>query len=294
MAYNKMAKYYRSIFMNDIDNIIQKYNNGETIKQIAKDYNVSYQYCSEKIIGLGLKKPGKRVLNIDESYFNNIDTPNKAYILGLWYADGCNQIRNVVTGDGKYHVCISLQESDVSILYQIKDELKYDGKITKLKKRDSVIEGRMIKKENLQNQYSLAIYSKQISLDLEKYGVVQNKSLKLKFPELLDSSLYSHFLRGYFDGDGSIIYTSYKYIWKIISTKDFCESVKKIIESIFNIKLSMEYDVKGNGITSVLKTQDRNNIKRIMDWLYKDAELYIQRKHDRYLNYFYLNNSLSA
>lgn len=294
MAYNKMAQFYRSIFMDNIDSITEKYNNGETIKQISKEYDISYKFCSEKIIELGLKTPGKRKLSINESYFSSIDTPNKAYILGLWYADGCNQIRNTITGNGKYHVCISLQKSDIDILYQIKKELKYDGKISKLNRRDSVIDGRTIKKENCQGQYSLDIYSKKISLDLERHGVIQNKSLKLTFPKSLDESLYSHFIRGYFDGDGSIIYTSYKYIWKIVSTKDFCESVKKIIESKFNIKLSMEYNIHNNGVTSVVRSQDKTNVKRIMDWLYEDAELYLKRKYNYYNNIYNINNSLSA
>lgn len=42
--------------------------------------------------------------------------------------------------------------------------------------------------------------------DLEKLGCVSNKSLILKFPtkEQVPENLTSHFLRGYFDGDGSV------------------------------------------------------------------------------------------
>lgn len=40
--------------------------------------------------------------------------------------------------------------------------------------------------------------------DLEKWGCIENKTFKLKFPEFLSEELVPHFIRGYFDGDGSV------------------------------------------------------------------------------------------
>ena len=293
MAYNKMAQIYRKNFMDNIDKIVSDYNNGITMKQLASEYKVSYQYCSEVFVKLGIKLNGRKYA-LNKDYFEVIDTPNKAYILGLWYADGCNQIRNNKTLEGKYHICISLQESDVDILNKIKNELHCNNKLILANTRDSYIDGRKICKENIKNQYALHIYSKKMSLDLEKHGVIQNKSLKLKFPLSLDENLYSHFIRGYFDGDGSIYKSDCKIGWSIVSTKDFCESVKEIIESKFGIQMSIEYNCHNNGITSVLRSQNKKNIKQILDWIYDDADLFIERKYNRYLDYFYSNNSLAA
>jgi hypothetical protein len=55
-------------------------------------------------------------------YFDEIDTPNKAYILGMLYADGCNnRTHNAIH--------LQLQEEDKNILKRIKNELEYEGKL---------------------------------------------------------------------------------------------------------------------------------------------------------------------
>ena len=63
-----------------------------------------------------------RIFNVDDNYFNKIDNQNKAYILGLLYADGCNYEN---TGTIK----IDLQIDDEELLDKIKNELKYTGEL---------------------------------------------------------------------------------------------------------------------------------------------------------------------
>ena len=55
--------------------------------------------------------------SLDENYFDELDTPNKAYILGFFYADG-----NV--GKDNYSIQIALQSRDVHILNEMKKEFK--------------------------------------------------------------------------------------------------------------------------------------------------------------------------
>lgn len=49
--------------------------------------------------------------NINDSFFEKIDTEEKAYFLGLFYADGCNYINGNAS-----RVALSLQEDDKKIL----------------------------------------------------------------------------------------------------------------------------------------------------------------------------------
>lgn len=142
-------------------------------------------------------------------------------------------------------------------------------------------------------QYDFQISNKNISLQLEKYGVVQNKTLILKFPYFLDDKLYSHFIRGVFDGDGYISpyfekNTGYFHpILGITSTLDMCSGMKQIINntipstggSFIDIPYSKENIKK-------LLFSGRKQIKNILDYLYNDAELFLKRKHDIYLEYF--------
>lgn len=53
------------------------------------------------------------------------------------------------------------------------------------------------------------------------------------------------------------------------------------------------YDVS----TRTLQIAGKHQVKRFLDWLYEDAELYLDRKYRLYLSKYYhelLNNSLLA
>ena len=83
--------------------------------------------------------------NINQDYFNAIDTSNKAYILGLLYSDGCLSSSN--------NMCsLSLQERDKSILEKINKEMENTSKISFIPYHE--------KNENQQNQYRIHMYGK--------------------------------------------------------------------------------------------------------------------------------------
>ena len=91
------------------------------------------------------------------------------------------------------------------------------------------------------NQWKLKINSKKLTQQLTKLGCVQAKSLILTWPQwLTDQKLQQHFIRGYFDGDGSLYAKEpsktghIDWGWQITSTGIFCEKVKNIIESYFS------------------------------------------------------------
>ena len=154
-------------------------------------------------------------------------------------------------------------------------------------------------KEKIKNLYlsgsSTVKISSHICDSLINLGVVPNKSLILEFPEIKEDLLH-HFIRGVFDGDGSVYQGKIKtqFTLTITSTDSFCNTLKCITEKFVGINCHI-YDASNhNGITKVFTISGRNQVKKFMDWMYNDADLFLQRKYDRYLNYFYnINNSLS-
>ena len=226
--------------------------------------------------GINRVKNRTRKYNINEYYFDNIDTPNKAYILGLIFADGCNF-------PPKGTVFISLQESDKELLEKIRVEMDNEKELETIdysKRHDNGY--------SYNNMCTLKMYSKHMCETLENLGAVRNKSLVLEFPDI-PKELYSHFVRGYYDGDGSV----YRHIKNennkkikltITSTQKFCNKLKEIIESELGIYCGV-YDAScHNGITRVASLSGTSAVK-LMDWMYQDADIYLQRKYDRYIEY---------
>ena len=104
-----------------------------------------------------------------------------------------------------------------------------------------------------------------------------------------------HFIRGYFDGDGSISKGNRRgTLVTITSTERFCQAISDIVAKEIKINSGI-YDASShNGITKVFSLSGNNVCKKFLDWLYEDSTIYLQRKHDRYIEYYNLNNSLSA
>ena len=183
----------------NIVQIIKDYKSGISTSQISKNYNVhptAINYLLRKQnIKIRSMSEASRTYRINYTYFDNINTKEKAYILGLLYADGCNSTEiNTVR--------LLLTEQDKDLLLQISKIIFIDEKPLIFRRGGEFVY--KSKKYLRKNSYCFTINNKHISDKLNKLGLIKNKSLTLEFPTWLCSSLYSHFIRGYFDGDGCI------------------------------------------------------------------------------------------
>lgn len=208
--------------------------------------------------------------NCVTDYFDVIDDSDKAYILGLLYADG-----NI--NKSGYVCSITLQERDKSILNKISDLIYKEDRV-KLVKSKNV---------NWQNSYCLRICSKRVCDALMYYGLHPTKSLDLRFPTNIPFQFYKDFFRGYVDGDGSIFTKGKNAHVYFISTKSFCEEAQFFIENCLDINCSV-YPKQGkygiyNGTTYYLQIGGRNQVSKFLEWIYKDSSLYIERKYNDYL-----------
>lgn len=261
--------------------IKHKYLNDLSINcaDLGREYKVSKESISALLKYRGVKIRQiqgicNRKYSIDDTFFEKIDTEAKAYFLGLLYADGWNS-------DGE--IGIGLQERDKDILIKFKNELKYEGPLNFMKKSKY--------NPNWSDAWRLTITHRKMSNDLIKLGVVENKSLVLKFPtkNQVPNHLIHHFLRGMLDGDGHI--TSYGGS-SLISSIPFIEKLEAILKGM-KIDFKVIYVAKANKILSITKKQ--YSIK-FLDWLYKEATIYLERKYNQYisinrLTYFKHDNS---
>jgi len=265
------------------NDIVKQYLNGETTKNIGTNYNISYKSVARilKSCGIDLSGNGQRQYKLNEYYFDVIDTPSKAYIIGFLYADGNNYVP-------KNTISMSLQECDRNTLEWIREE------INSKKPLDFIdYSKKNYYNHNYKNQYRLTMFSSHMSQKLNSLGMLQNKSINLKFPNWLSEELLSHFIRGYFDGNGCISsYTTKsekeQISVSITSTNDFCIGMKSAIQNaLFNMGGCISDASNHNGITKVLIFTGKKQCKKLLDWLYCDASCYLNRKYQKYYNIFY-------
>lgn len=217
----------------------------------------------------------KRKYPLNENFFDVIDSEEKAYLLGLLYADGTNST-------GKTEIKLALHEQDASILEIFKNILQPDKplyfEMGKGKRGDV---------------YKLVINSKKISYRLCDLGVIPAKTLKLKFPEFIDDNLMHHFVRGFFDGDGNIHFNKKckQLMFSITSTESFLLSLQKILMYkcyLNKVKLSTRHPERNHNIRQ-LTYCGNNSVKRLYEWLYKDAKIFFKRKKSYYEKYLTTN-----
>lgn len=267
--------------------IIDMYQNQKmSTVAIGKVFNCTHKPVAKVLERNGIKRVGngQRKYFFDEHYFDVIDNQKKAYILGLLFADGNNC-------PSKGTIRISLKEEDKAILEQIRQELKLEKPLKYQDNSNDNHNGYVSK-----NAWILDCFSSYMCQTLNDIGLVPNKSLIVEFPKI-PNNLISHFVRGYYDGNGSIYRTiktenNHHVIVTITSTLSFCKTLSEICTNELDIFCPI-YDASNhNGITKVFTLSGRNKAKKFLDWMYKDADMFLQRKYDRYVNYYNLTQSL--
>ena len=226
---------------------------GKNASEIANILHVTIKsvHNYEHTTGIKPAPPIGRISNIDTHYFNNIDTEEKAYILGFLGADG-------YVDYACKNVTLNINKKDEDILQKIKDQLKC---------------GNPYSKSSTPNCLRLNMSSIEIVSDLAKYNIVPHKSKKYAMP-VLREDLYRHFFRGYCDGDGHV---GYKQVVIAIGSNTFFHEMVSYIEKLFNKKLSTR--TTGNCHYIVLSRKDLD----IVLWMYSDAKIYLDRKMESFV-----------
>lgn len=172
----------------------------------VSDVTIRNYFLKYEITTLKGHKVGK---NSENNYFENIDTFDKAYFLGLIVADG-NIINLSSNTKNKKRLSLELTEEDKYILEKFNSYANLNSHLIKCHKND------------LKPRYRISICSIKIYDDLYNLGLRDNKSkLGTEMPKLKEE-LIPHFIRGYFDGDGIAFKQGYV---------GFCGS-KNILEQI--------------------------------------------------------------
>lgn len=211
-----------------------------------------------------------RKYKLNETYFDDINDENKAYILGFICADGYVNIK-------KGTVRIVLKRSDRDILEKINILLESSCPI-----KD---ESRKLKEKSFETS-TLFIYSTKICKKLIEYGIDNKKTENLLFPNI-NLDLQNHFIRGYFDGDGCIkISKMNQPFFSVIGTISFLEKFQEILME--NCSLNKTKFTKCGKINNIkyLEYAGKKSCLKIFGYLYNNSTIFLDRKFIRFKEYY--------
>lgn len=176
-----------------------------------------------------------------------------------------------------YNFEISLQASDSLHLEKFKNFISYEKEV--------VIDSFRCR---------IMLANKHFWTTLNNYGCTPRKSLTLEFPNISifkDSSLIRHFIRGYFDGDGSfsryVNHTSVTPSISLIGTKSFIDNI--LHYSQIN---GIIYHNKRHSENTISIRYNKSEGIQFINYLYLNSTIYLDRKYK--LFEFFKNGSRSV
>lgn len=231
------------------------------VKAVLKKHGIHIRNFSEA----ATESNQNRKHEVNDEYFNR-ESHNMAYIMGFLAADG-----HIHQKDNRIE--IGLSSVDTEFLETIRKELGIENEV------------KISQTSNGYEQCRLSFSSSKIKQSLANYGIGYDKTYNLALPKNLSKEYMIDFIRGYFDGDGSVSTAGNSAIrWQV------CSATKGILEEIV-IFLKEEYDIP---TVSVLETTRKNPLyyiqystvstRKIFDILYTPESLFLPRKYEKFKN----------
>ena len=281
-----------SLSAKEISKICELYEKGFSTVEIAEKFKLKVM-CDRTIATIlrknnaTIRKSGYSTIIDNIDYFEQINTESRAYIVGLLVADGSVGIYN-----NKYTIQISLIEEDSYLLEHMIREIGLKIKVKNIDKEEISIEYRKLTKSirtipgtNTHNQKRISFISKKIFDDLSRYGIVPNKTFNERFPTNIPDHLMKHFIRGFFDGDGTVYFYRKNKCMKFgfYAQTEFLTDLQKYLVDYICLSNNKIYIKPSISFNSWSKPTD---IKAFYEYIYSDATIYMKRKKEKFDKYF--------
>jgi len=252
-----------------IDEAVSDYQSGMTMKAIGQKYGMGrgwlYNILKERKIKA---RPAHRLIGyaIDETFFDRVDSHEKAICLGFIWADGCIS----KSKKSAPYLSITLSKIDLAYLQWMNGLMKNERPIY------------------LNDRFAILVaYHPKIVAGLRGLGIYERKSLTIGAPtsQQVPDEFISSFVLGVFEGDGCITSCRGKsYNANIVGSETFCKWMQRLLHERLDISSSITYSPtqKGPPLARVMVGGNRQVI-RFMEWMYAKAPHKMDRKYQRYL-----------
>jgi hypothetical protein len=211
-----------------------------------------------------------RKYSCNHRFFSN-DTPESFYWAGFLAADGF-----VRDSGGTQFAGLTIAVKDRVHLEKFVKEVRYTG----------IIEDAVWHQKDF--GVSVRICSRDMFSDLSRFNIIPRKTLVYTFPKwIISHNLVNHFMRGYFDGDGSVYFINVagktkQCNFEILGTEDFVRTYSDIMHEKCDIALRV-YKKK-----NIWCGRFCGNVKsqRARDFLYGNTrpDIMLERKYKRFFD----------
>ena len=178
---------YKKLINNIVNEYINTPDEEKSLTRLQEKYGIKRKVIAENLKRRNIEIIKNVIPRLNENVFDSIDTEEKAYWLGFWYADGCVEAN-------RHRLCINLGIKDINHLHKMRSFLELKNQVNTYK----------IGKYDMCRLY---VTNQHIWQQLINLGCTPQKSLTLTFPNesvFSNKNLIYDFIRGYCDGDGSL------------------------------------------------------------------------------------------
>ena len=220
-------------------------------REIAAHLGRTEQAIHNRASRLKLKSRHRVGVNsLVKDYFKVIDTPMKAWVLGLLASDGS------MSKAGQLK--LELHRKDLAIVEAVRDELAPDARISFYSTRTTPMARFMVADPGL-------------VADLASHGVVNAKTLITAWPDDLPGAFVNSFVCGYYDGDGSLGTTGPWLRWAVVSGNvEFLEVMQDKIHEHTEIWVPGPYeDRRHENAWSIVKSG--KPVRALDEWIHRDV-----------------------
>ena len=249
--------------------IVQTYEAGHSAKAIGRAYNLPGK---DAVIG-ALRRANTRIrpnteanrlYTINHEAFDVV-APESAYWWGFIYADGSVCRHKSLT--------VGLRHTDVDHVIALNEFLQSDAPVK--------IRDRWLKPHK--GAY-LHVTSQHMGARLEELGVLAHRPSVDLVIKNLPQKFTSHWLRGYFDGDGSVDYHKNKQPRiRFCGRLELVSWIRKTLADECARNPKLKFYKHATGLYYIGYSGTRS-VAVIMEYMYRDATIFLERKLLKYKN----------
>lgn len=233
-------------------------NSGKPLRILAKEMNCSPTTIQRTCKRLRVSLPKHvhhrtRSKTFNTRFFENIDSEEKAYILGFISADGGR--------DRNWGVKIAIHEKDMELLENIASVMNCSYKPT-------IVENG--------TRAKLGLYDIDMVSDLTKYGITENKTFTIPFAQNIPEHLVIHYVRGVFDGDGSLTCGRREAAF-VTGSKDFRDGFVSWFKSVYG------YEPWNKLYKNTYRFHFYKRDAKFITDMYRNSKIHLKRKYNLFL-----------